>query len=58
MAQIFFKLNFTSKLTAMTLLLEFSDLQQIYTSQALDPEFNVRSLQHKVMFDMHYYFAR
>ena len=35
----------------------FLDLAQIYTSQAVDPEYNVRTLQAKVMFNIRYYFA-
>ena len=35
-----------------------TDLTEMYSSEALDPELNVRTLQHKVMFDIRYYFAR
>ena len=34
------------------------DLHEIYNSKFLDPESTVRTLQTKVMWDIHYYFAR
>ena len=34
------------------------DLFQMYNSQFLDPERNIRTLQAKVMFDIRFYFAR
>ena len=30
----------------------------MYSSQYLDPDYDVRSLQRKVQWDIHYYFAR
>ena len=35
-----------------------SDLIQIYQNPCLDPEYNVRTLQNKVMFDIRFYFSR
>ena len=36
----------------------YTDLHQIYYSEHLDPELNVRSLQNKVQWDIRFYFAR
>ena len=36
----------------------FSDLERLYNSEELDPEYSPKSLQNKVMFDIRLYFCR